>query len=155
MTLQHLPRTATVDQAVATLHDQGCAIIDRLVPEETIDRMGVAAEMLQLDTQILMMDLGGLPDAELYESIERETGIGPPVVDAKDVLDDPRGVLVKLCEAFDVPFLKEENREGFESGRALTQRLLQFATDKKKALHKKRDDAARASWINRSLTFWS
>ena len=39
-------------------------------PEETIERMGVAAEMLQLDTQILMMDLGGLPDAELYESIE-------------------------------------------------------------------------------------
>ena len=39
-------------------------------PEEGLDRMGVAAEMLQLDTQLLMMDLGGLPDAELYESIE-------------------------------------------------------------------------------------
>ena len=39
-------------------------------PEEALDRMGVAAEMLQLDTQLLMMDLGGLPDAELYESIE-------------------------------------------------------------------------------------
>ena len=39
-------------------------------PEETIDRMGVAAEMLHLDTQILMMDLGGLPDAELFGCIE-------------------------------------------------------------------------------------
>lgn len=39
MTLQHLPRTATVDQAVATLHEQGCAVIDRLVPEDTIDRL--------------------------------------------------------------------------------------------------------------------
>ena len=39
-------------------------------PEEAVDRIGVAREMLRLDTQILMMDLGGLPDAELFESIE-------------------------------------------------------------------------------------
>lgn len=38
--------------------------------EEAVERMGVAAEVLQLDTQILMMDLGGLPDAELHECIE-------------------------------------------------------------------------------------
>jgi ectoine hydroxylase-related dioxygenase (phytanoyl-CoA dioxygenase family) len=39
MTLQHLPRTATVEQAVSALHDQGCVVIDRLVPAETIDRV--------------------------------------------------------------------------------------------------------------------
>ena len=39
MTLQHLPRTATVEQAVSALQDQGCVVIDRLVPAETLDRV--------------------------------------------------------------------------------------------------------------------
>lgn len=38
-------------------------------PDEAVDRMGVAAEMLQLDTQILMMDLGGLPQPALHDVI--------------------------------------------------------------------------------------
>jgi len=39
MTLQHLPRTATIEQAVTVLHDQGCVVIDDLVRAETIDRV--------------------------------------------------------------------------------------------------------------------
>lgn len=38
--------------------------------DEVVDRMGVAAEMLHLDTQLLMLDLGGVPDGELFETIE-------------------------------------------------------------------------------------
>lgn len=50
----------------------------------------------------------GLPQqVQLFEAIERETGLAPPVIDARDVLENPRGMLQKLCEAFDVPFLEE------------------------------------------------
>lgn len=38
--------------------------------EEALDRMGTAREMLHLDTHLLMMDLGGLPDHELFGNIE-------------------------------------------------------------------------------------
>ncbi len=39
--------------------------------DEVVDRMGVMAETLHLDTQILMFDMGGLPDEELYDVIAR------------------------------------------------------------------------------------
>lgn len=39
-------------------------------PAEVVDRMGNIREVLQLDTQILMFDMGGMPDAELFEAIE-------------------------------------------------------------------------------------
>ena len=39
-------------------------------PEQAIDRIGAAREMLHLDTQILMLDLGGMPDAEIYDNID-------------------------------------------------------------------------------------
>jgi alkanesulfonate monooxygenase SsuD/methylene tetrahydromethanopterin reductase-like flavin-dependent oxidoreductase (luciferase family) len=39
-------------------------------PEEVIDRMGIMQEKLRLDTQILMFDMGGLPDTELFDAIE-------------------------------------------------------------------------------------
>ena len=38
-------------------------------PEEVIDRMGSMREKLRLDTQILMFDMGGLPDIELFDTI--------------------------------------------------------------------------------------
>ena len=42
-----------------------------------------------------------------------------------------------------VPFMAVENREGFEQGKALSQRLLDFARSKKEALWDKRETAAR------------
>jgi alkanesulfonate monooxygenase SsuD/methylene tetrahydromethanopterin reductase-like flavin-dependent oxidoreductase (luciferase family) len=39
-------------------------------PDELVDRMGVAAELLDLDVQLLMVDLGGLPHGEVIETIE-------------------------------------------------------------------------------------
>ena len=38
-------------------------------PAEVIDRMGRIRETLRLDTQILMCDMGGMPDFELFECI--------------------------------------------------------------------------------------
>jgi hypothetical protein len=50
----------------------------------------------------------GLPQQmEIFELELRQTGQVPPVIDARDVLDDPEGVLRRLCERLGVPFRSE------------------------------------------------
>lgn len=39
-------------------------------PEQVVDRIGTNRELLHLDTQLLMFDMGGLPDHELFATIE-------------------------------------------------------------------------------------
>lgn len=47
----------------------------------------------------------GLPQqVEIFEDICRRCGRTPPVIDARDVLCDPRGMLTKLCAALEVDF---------------------------------------------------
>ena len=47
----------------------------------------------------------GLPQqVELFEWVQGRTGKTPPVVEARDVLDDPKRILTLLCEALEVPF---------------------------------------------------
>jgi Sulfotransferase domain len=47
----------------------------------------------------------GLPlQCELFEQVADRTGQAPPVIDSRDVLEDPAGVLARLCEALDVPY---------------------------------------------------
>jgi hypothetical protein len=47
----------------------------------------------------------GLPQQwEIFERERAQTGAIPPVVDARDVLEDPPGLLRRLCEALGVPF---------------------------------------------------
>ena len=47
----------------------------------------------------------GLPQQlELFEAERARTGRTPPVVDSRDVLENPRGVLSNLCEALGIPF---------------------------------------------------
>jgi len=47
----------------------------------------------------------GLPQlVALYHDIEQRTGAAPPVLDAKDVLNDPAGMLRALCRAIDLTF---------------------------------------------------
>jgi len=47
----------------------------------------------------------GLPQQlEIFSFVRRRTGRIPPVVDAKDVLEDPARLLRLLCEALDVEF---------------------------------------------------
>ncbi len=47
----------------------------------------------------------GLPQqVELFERERERTGATPPVLDARDVLDDPRGMLEALCRKVGVPF---------------------------------------------------
>lgn len=49
-------------------------------------------------------DLGAELQAELYDEVVRRTGREPPVVDAADVLTDPRRLLGLLCAALEIPF---------------------------------------------------
>ncbi len=88
-----------------------------LLPE--IDREWIAAlrnvflirdpdEMLASLSRVLpspRLEDTGLPQQwELFESERRRTGKVPPVIDARDVLTDPRGALQRLCAALEVRF---------------------------------------------------
>ena len=47
----------------------------------------------------------GLPQqVEIFRLVRERLGTTPPVLDAEDVLRDPRGSLVRLCAAFGVEF---------------------------------------------------
>jgi len=54
------------------------------------------------------LDDTGLPQQwEMFEQVREEKGRVPAVVDARDVLENPRGVLEALCAAVGVPFLEK------------------------------------------------
>ena len=56
----------------------------------------------------------GLPQQwELFESLAAN-GVAPPVIDSKDVLDNPAGMLSALCGALDVPY--DEAMLSWEAG---------------------------------------
>lgn len=58
----------------------------------------------------------GLPQQiELVKAVERRTRHTPSIVDARDVLEDPRRMLGLLCEALGVPF--EETMLSWPAGR--------------------------------------
>jgi hypothetical protein len=47
----------------------------------------------------------GLPQqVELFRRVREETGSVPPVLDARDVLEDPAGLLSALCDRLGLPF---------------------------------------------------
>jgi len=51
-----------------------------------------------------LADTGYPQQAELFRLVRDWTSATPPVIDARDVLNDPRGTLARLCEAIGVPF---------------------------------------------------
>jgi len=51
-------------------------------------------------------DLGFVQQAEIFDFVRSHTNAVPPVVDAKDVLQNPEGTLRLLCEAVGVEFSK-------------------------------------------------
>lgn len=63
--------------------------------------------LLSLDKKFerpLLADTGYAQQVEIFEYIRRETGATCPVVDARDILTNPRGVLTRLCATLNVPF---------------------------------------------------
>jgi hypothetical protein len=49
-------------------------------------------------------DVGFVQQAEIFDSVRQRTGIIPPVIDARDVLENPGRTLRLLCEAVGVAF---------------------------------------------------
>lgn len=49
-------------------------------------------------------DLGLPQQVRLFEIVRDRTGRTPPVLDSRDVLEDPRGMLSALCERVGIPF---------------------------------------------------
>jgi hypothetical protein len=52
-------------------------------------------------------DTGYRQQVEIFEIVRGWSGKTPPVIDSRDVLSNPRGVLGKLCEALGVEFTDE------------------------------------------------
>lgn len=51
-------------------------------------------------------DLGLPQQVELFDRVRARTGQVPPVLDSRDVLENPPGLLRALCEAVGIPFLE-------------------------------------------------
>ena len=64
----------------------------------------VITSLLKHVPDATLPDTGFPQQAEIFERVIEWTGKVPPVVDARDVLNDPRGVLGRLCEAVGVAF---------------------------------------------------
>ena len=52
----------------------------------------------------ILRDTGLPPLVEIFRDVRARPGATPPVLDAEDVLRDPRGVLARFCDAVGVPF---------------------------------------------------
>jgi hypothetical protein len=64
----------------------------------------VLASFLKIIPQPTLEDLGFPQQVSIFEHVRRETGRIPPVVDARDVLEDPERMLRLLCDALDLEF---------------------------------------------------
>ena len=53
---------------------------------------------------VSLADVGFVQQGELFDRVAERRGAAPPVVDADDVLGDPKGTLTALCRALGVPF---------------------------------------------------
>ena len=68
------------------------------------DPREVIASYARVREQVTVEDVGIPQQASLFDHVTRLRGSAPPVVDARDVLCDPPGLLRALCAALDVPF---------------------------------------------------
>jgi hypothetical protein len=68
------------------------------------DPSEVIISYMKKNDEPTLEDLGFVQQAEIFDYIQRETGSVPPVIDADDVLRDPKRVLRLLCDAIDIEF---------------------------------------------------
>jgi hypothetical protein len=55
-------------------------------------------------SEVSLRDIGFVEQAEIFDMVAEHLGHAPPVVDADDILADPRTVLTKLCAACGIAF---------------------------------------------------
>ena len=64
----------------------------------------VITSYIKVRAQPTLLDLGFPQLLRLFETVRRDTGSIPPIIDSQDVLENPRGTLTLLCEAVSAPF---------------------------------------------------
>jgi len=67
----------------------------------------VLASYVEKREIVALEDLGFVRQREIFEREADRLGRAPPVIDARDVLTDPRRTLAALCAALDIPFTEE------------------------------------------------
>lgn len=67
----------------------------------------VLASYIEKRANVTLDELGFVQQWELFEAEADRLGRAPPVIDAADVLADPRGILSSLCAALDIPFTEK------------------------------------------------
>ena len=68
------------------------------------DPREVIASYIKKNHEPSLEDVGFVQQAEIFDVVSAQMGSVPPVIDAKDVLENPRRVLMLLCEAVGVAF---------------------------------------------------
>jgi Sulfotransferase domain len=68
------------------------------------DPREVIASYIKKREQPALSDLGFIQQAEIFDFVRTRTSSIPPIVDAKDVLENPERMLRLLCEAVGVEF---------------------------------------------------
>lgn len=56
---------------------------------------------------VTLADIGYVQQSEIFDAVAHQLGRAPPVIEASDVLADPRGILATLCAALAIPFREE------------------------------------------------
>jgi hypothetical protein len=68
------------------------------------DPTEVITSYLKKNHEPAVADLGFVQQAEIFDFVRSATGATPPVIDARDVLEDPARALRRLCAAVGVEF---------------------------------------------------
>jgi hypothetical protein len=62
------------------------------------------SSLLRVTPAAGVLDTGLPQQCEIFEFLQSDGQTAPPVIDARDVLENPRGMLEALCAALEVPF---------------------------------------------------
>lgn len=68
------------------------------------DPRAVLASYAQKRERVSTADIGMLQQAAIFDEVRERSGMVPPVLDAADVLRDPRAMLTRLCQAVGIAF---------------------------------------------------
>lgn len=71
------------------------------------DPARVLASYTRTWEEVRLADIGYVQQSEIFDAIADRLGHAPPVIEAADVLADPRGMLTALCGALAIPFRAE------------------------------------------------
>lgn len=69
------------------------------------DPREVIVSYIKKNNEPALEDIGFVQQAEIFNWVRAQTGAVPPVIDARDVLENPEKILRLLCDAVGVEFL--------------------------------------------------